>query len=233
MKNICLFLFLSVFCLAGGPAFASEADLVLPDLSYSFELFGQTMTGKGLLSIGMIVCFAGMAFGISEYIRIKKLPVHKAMEDVSILIHKTCDTYLFQQIKLLCLLEIIIGACLFYYFYVVFVGNCRFRMRCLVRHYHQQLRQLPYGICGFARQTGRSNGIAAAFRHVNRRFADLCRIGFNAGYSVIRFPGRRRFLFYRFCDRRIAGRFRVTYLRRYFHKNCRHRFGFNENLFQY
>lgn len=119
MKNIYRFLFLSAFCLACSPAAASEADLVLPDLSYSFELFGRTMTGKGLLSIGMIVCFLGMAFGLGEYVRIKKLPVHKAMEDVSVLIHKTCDTYLFQQIKLLCLLEIIIGACLFYYFYIL------------------------------------------------------------------------------------------------------------------
>lgn len=119
MKNICRFLFLSAFCLACSPALASEADLILPDLSYSFELFGRTMTGKGLLSIGMIVCFLGMAFGLSEYVRIKKLPVHKTMEDVSILIHKTCDTYLIQQIKLLCLLEIIIGACLFYYFYIL------------------------------------------------------------------------------------------------------------------
>lgn len=119
MKNICRFLFLSAFCLACSPALASEADLILPDLSYSFELFGRTMTGKGLLSIGMVICFLGMAFGLSEYVRIKKLPVHKTMEDVSILIHKTCDTYLFQQIKLLCLLEIIIGACLFYYFYIL------------------------------------------------------------------------------------------------------------------
>lgn len=119
MKNICRFLLLSAFCLACSPALASEADLILPDLSYSFELFGRTMTGKGLLSIGMIVCFLGMAFGLSEYMRIKKLPVHKTMEDVSILIHKTCDTYLFQQIKLLGLLEIIIGACLFYYFYIL------------------------------------------------------------------------------------------------------------------
>lgn len=119
MKNICRFLILSAFCLACSPALASEADLILPDLSYSFELFGRTMTGKGLLSIGMIVCFLGMAFGLSEYMRIKKLPVHKTMEDVSILIHKTCDTYLFQQIKLLGLLEIIIGACLFYYFYIL------------------------------------------------------------------------------------------------------------------
>lgn len=99
------------------PASASEADLVLPDLSYTVELFGLTITGKGLLSAGMVICFLGMAFGLFEYLRIKKLPVHTAMKEVSILIRKTCNTYLIQQIKLLCLLEIIIGACLFYYFY--------------------------------------------------------------------------------------------------------------------
>lgn len=99
------------------PASASEADLVLPDLSYTVELFGRTMTGKSLLSVGMIICFLGMAFGLFEYLRIKKMPVHAAMKEVSVLIRKTCNTYLIQQIKLLCLLEIIIGACLFYYFY--------------------------------------------------------------------------------------------------------------------
>lgn len=99
------------------PAAASEADLVLPDLSYTVELFGRTMTGKCLLSAGMVICFLGMAFGLFEYLRIKKLPVHAAMKEVSVLIRKTCNTYLIQQIKLLCLLEIIIGACLFYYFY--------------------------------------------------------------------------------------------------------------------
>ena len=100
-------------------AFASEADLVLPSLSETFTLGATVLSGRFLLGAGMLVCLAGAAFGLWEYSRIKAMPVHKVMRDVSSLIYETCKTYLFQQMKLLGVLEIVIGACLFYYFYVL------------------------------------------------------------------------------------------------------------------
>ena len=73
-------------------AFASEADLVLPSLSETFTLGATVLSGRFLLGAGMLVCLAGAAFGLWEYSRIKAMPVHKVMRDVSSLIYETCKT---------------------------------------------------------------------------------------------------------------------------------------------
>lgn len=97
--------------------FASEAELHIPELNTVHQIFGSTFTGISLLAWGMIVCFFGMIFGFIEAVRIKKLPAHRSMLDVSHLIYETCKTYLFQQGKLLIILETFIGVCIFYYFF--------------------------------------------------------------------------------------------------------------------
>lgn len=99
------------------PLFASEADLILPNLNQSFNVFGMACSGNCLLAIGLVICVLGMIFGLWEFHRIRKMKLHSSMENTSILIHKTCNTYLIQQIKLLMKLEVLIGICLFYYFY--------------------------------------------------------------------------------------------------------------------
>ena len=82
-------------------AFASEADLIIPTLDVTFDFFGHIVPGTTLLWIGLVVCLLGMLFGLTEFIKIKKLPVFGAMSDVSELIYETCKTYLVQQGKLL------------------------------------------------------------------------------------------------------------------------------------
>ncbi|MBN8554323.1 MAG: sodium-translocating pyrophosphatase [Deltaproteobacteria bacterium] len=114
IKAIFLFMF---GLLASKSAFASEAELTLPDFNVPFNLFGHSITGTALLEYGLIVVALGIVFGIVEYIRIKKLPAHKSMLEVSNLIYETCKTYLLQQGKLLILLELFIGAAIFYYFF--------------------------------------------------------------------------------------------------------------------
>lgn len=96
--------------------FAGELDLKLPALNVTYSLFGQDWTGHSLLLTGMIIVFAGLIFGFWEYGKIKKLPAHKTMLDVSALIYETCKTYLLQQGKLLILLQVFIGAALVYFF---------------------------------------------------------------------------------------------------------------------
>ena len=110
-----IYLLLS-FLMAPVLSFASEADLKIPDLHYNFHLIGYEVTGFQLLLIGSLIVLAGLLYGIYEYFQIKKLPAHKSMLDISALIYETCKTYLFQQGKLLILLEIFIGACIVYYF---------------------------------------------------------------------------------------------------------------------
>lgn len=111
-----LFAFAAGF-LATGTAFASEADLKLPNFDIPVNFFGSEFNGATLLKWGLIVIGLGMIFGWLEFQKIKKLPAHKSMLDVSSLIYETCKTYLFQQGRLLILLELIIGSAIFVYFF--------------------------------------------------------------------------------------------------------------------
>src|SRR4051794_13875223 len=94
-------------------AAASEAELVLPDLSTE-QFLG--INGRVLLMIGLVIALAGAVFGILTFIKLRDLPVHRSMRDVSELIYATCKTYLLNQGKFLLLLELFIGAVMVIYF---------------------------------------------------------------------------------------------------------------------
>jgi len=103
--------------LFAAPARASEADIVLPNLSEtSFQLFGATVSGTSLLSVGLIICVLGGLFGLYQYVGVKKLPAHQSMLDISELIYETCKAYMIQQGKFIAVLELFIGAIIVYYF---------------------------------------------------------------------------------------------------------------------
>ncbi|MFA7369492.1 MAG: sodium-translocating pyrophosphatase [Kiritimatiellales bacterium] len=103
--------------LAGTSAMASEADLVLPDLG-KVSFFGG-VSGTTLMLLGLVVCVIGLGFGLLQYVKTDKLPVHKCMRDVSEIIWETCKSYLAQQGKFLALLWVLIGACMLYYFLIL------------------------------------------------------------------------------------------------------------------
>lgn len=94
-------------------ASASEADLILPSLdSVSF----QGVTGFNLLLFGLVICALGMLFGWIMYGRLKRLPVHSSMREISELIYETCKTYLVTQGKFILMLEVLIGTIIVVYF---------------------------------------------------------------------------------------------------------------------
>lgn len=95
------------------PAWAGEADLIVPDLA-SVSFLG--IDGKTLLLYGIIICVFGLLFGLIQFISIMKMPVHKAMKDISELIYETCKTYLITQGKFLLVLEILVGLVMIAYF---------------------------------------------------------------------------------------------------------------------
>lgn len=99
--------------LAGAPAMASEAELIIPPLG-SVPVGG--MNGYNLLLIGLFVCVAGMVFGLVQFVQIRNLPVHKAMREISELIWETCKTYLFTQGKFLAMLWVFIAVIMVVYF---------------------------------------------------------------------------------------------------------------------
>jgi K(+)-stimulated pyrophosphate-energized sodium pump len=92
---------------------ADESTLVLPDLD-SVTFLG--LSGRKLLMFGLIICAAGLAFGLVVYKQLRDLPVHKAMREVSELIYETCKTYLVTQGKFILLLEVFIGIIMVVYF---------------------------------------------------------------------------------------------------------------------
>ncbi len=94
----------------------SEAGLKLPDLS-SVTFLG--MNGHKLLTFGILFCVFGLAFGLVIYSRLKNLPVHRSMREVSELIYETCKTYLITQGKFLLLLWVFIAIVIILYFGVL------------------------------------------------------------------------------------------------------------------
>jgi K(+)-stimulated pyrophosphate-energized sodium pump len=93
-----------------------EVNIQLPDLNQGNFL---GFTGHDLLLFGLVVCVLGLLFGAWSYVRVKRLPVHGSMSEISELIYETCKAYLIQQGKLLLILEVFIGAVIVIYFMLV------------------------------------------------------------------------------------------------------------------
>jgi K(+)-stimulated pyrophosphate-energized sodium pump len=93
-----------------------EASLKLPDLS-SVSFNG--VDGHRLLTYGLLFCLFGLGFGLVIYMRLKNLPVHRAMREISELIYETCKTYLITQGKFLMLLWAFIAVVIVLYFGVL------------------------------------------------------------------------------------------------------------------
>jgi K(+)-stimulated pyrophosphate-energized sodium pump len=92
---------------------ASEAELKIPDLR-TVSFLGTS--GHNLLVGGLVICFLGMGFGFIQFLKIKNLPVHKAMLEISELIYETCKTYLITQGKFIAILWAFIAAIMVVYF---------------------------------------------------------------------------------------------------------------------
>jgi K(+)-stimulated pyrophosphate-energized sodium pump len=102
--------------LASTGVYASESDIVIPDLTtVKFGGLGG-VSGVTLMYLGLVICLFGAAFGVVQYKQTKALPVHDSMAKVSNTIWETCKTYLFTQGKFLAILWLLIAACMTYYF---------------------------------------------------------------------------------------------------------------------
>jgi K(+)-stimulated pyrophosphate-energized sodium pump len=107
----------------GGPEGAApaheaggEANLVLPDLG-QVDFLG--VNGRVLLMGGLLVAILGLLFGLTIYNKLRNLPVHQSMREISELIYATCQAYLIQQGKFLLILELFIGSVILLYFGVL------------------------------------------------------------------------------------------------------------------
>ena len=98
---------IAIALFVGVPAFAGEANLVVP----KFE--GDNFN---LLVAGIVVSVLGLVWGLIAYGQIKSIKAHKSMIEIGNTIFETCKTYLVQQGKFLILLEILIAVCIAFYF---------------------------------------------------------------------------------------------------------------------
>ena len=104
------------------PAYAQshqggEANLVLPNLDD--VTFFNGITGHNLLLFGIVICVLGLGFGLAMYMNLQKMPVHRAMREISELIYTTCKTYLVTQGKFILILEAFIAVVIILYFGVL------------------------------------------------------------------------------------------------------------------
>src|SRR2546427_12282895 len=90
-----------------------EVNLVVPDLSRVKFLSG--ISGPALLSSGLLIALLGMVFGLVIYQRLRNLPVHSSMREISELIYETCKTYVQTQGRFLMILDIFIVTAIIVY----------------------------------------------------------------------------------------------------------------------
>src|SRR5215469_4842809 len=97
------------------PEAGGEASLKLADLS-SVSFFNGTINGHKMLLIEILFCLFVLGFGMAIYMRLKNLPVNRAMREISELIYETCKTYLFTQGRFILLLWVFIAVIILLYF---------------------------------------------------------------------------------------------------------------------
>ena len=103
-KAILLSAALAAPLMAQSQEHGGEANLTLPDLNSASFLGG--IGGHNLLLAGLVVSALGFLFGLAIFVRLRNMPVHQSMREVSELIYATCKTYLFTQGKFILLLEL-------------------------------------------------------------------------------------------------------------------------------
>ena len=231
--------------LASAPAAASEADLVLPDLS-SQSFLGTD--GHTLLLGGLVVCVLGLLFGIVIYHQLKNLPVHRSMREISELIYETCKTYLVTQGKFILLLELFIGAIMVIYF--GWLRDLSADKVAIILFSSLVGIAGSYGVAWFGIRVNTFANSRSAFaslrgqavpdlrhpaqgRHVDRHAADLGRAGHHARHPALRARRLRRPLLHRLRHRRVAGRRGAAHRRRHLHQDRRHRLRPDEDRLQH
>lgn len=109
-------------CSGGGGAAAEggggEANLKLPELLRDPNFTIGGMNGLVPLYIGLVITILGLLFGVWTYSRLKALPVHRSMKEISEIIYTTCKAYLVKQGKFLLLLWAFIAVVIIVYFAV-------------------------------------------------------------------------------------------------------------------
>lgn len=170
MHKILITLF---FFFASVSAFASEADLKIPDLNAD---------QNNMLIAGIGVCILGLLFGVFQFMKVKRLKAHQSMLDVAQIIYETCKTYLKQQGKFLAILFVFIAVCISFYFGVLQHAGAGGVVLILMWTVIGILGS--YGVAQFGIRMNTLANSRMAFASLERKPIKLLTIPLDAGMSI-------------------------------------------------
>ena len=160
-------------CIFSAVAMASEADLLIPELSQE---------QNSLLMLGFVICFLGIIFGLFIFFRIKRMPAHSAMLEVSEVIYETCKTYLIQQGKFIVVLFVFIGSIISFYF--GFLQGYLFSQVMLILFWTLIGILGSYSVAWFGIRMNNYANSRMAFASLQRKPVKLLNIPLDAGMSI-------------------------------------------------
>ncbi|PLX24782.1 MAG: sodium-translocating pyrophosphatase [Salinivirgaceae bacterium] len=167
---------LSLLMLTAAPfvTMASEADLVIPD----------SVKEQGILYWGFLITVLGFAFGLYQFLKVKKLGAHKSMLDVAKVIYETGKTYLIQQGKFLFILFLFIGSAVAFYFGFLSDANFGFGGVAMILGWTIIGILGSYSVAWFGIRMNTLANSRMAFASLERKPIKLLNIPLNAGMSI-------------------------------------------------
>ena len=224
-----------------------EANLKLPDFRRAFSRHERAFPAD----VGNAVCVGGLLFGMTIYVQLKNLPVHRSMREISEMIYETCKTYLVTQGKFLLLLWAFIAVIIALYFGVLAPVQGKPIAVTLPIILLFSLIGIggSYGVAWFGIRVNTFANSRTAFAGLRGKPYPVYAIPLKAGMSVgmmlisvellmmliilLFVPRRlRRPMLHRLRHRRIAGRRGLAYCRRHLHQDRRHRIRSDEDRLQ-
>ncbi len=165
---------------AAGPEHrpGGEVNLRLPDLNQGNFL---GFTGHEILLSGLLVCVLGLLFGLWSYTRVRNLPVHRSMAEISELIYETCKAYMVQQGKLLLVLLGFIGTVIVIYFLLT---GLEFSKILLILLFSLIGMAGSYGVAWFGIRINTLANSRTAFASLRGKAFPVSDIPLRAGMSV-------------------------------------------------
>ena len=158
--------------------FASEADLKIP----------EAIKESNILYLGFVVTILGLLFGLFQFMKVKKLPAHKSMLEISEVIYQTCRAYLKQQGKFLAILFLFIGAAVAGYFgFLSPIGEtagARFGSVALIITWTIVGILGSYAVAAFGIRMNTLANSRMAFASLKKEPLQLLNIPLNAGMSI-------------------------------------------------
>jgi K(+)-stimulated pyrophosphate-energized sodium pump len=135
-----------------------------------------------LLLIGIVICVLGLGFGLAIYMNLQKMPVHRAMREISELIYATCKTYLTTQGKFILILEAFIAVVIVLYFGVL-QGMEPFRVAIILAFSLVGIAG-SYGVAWFGIRVNTFANSRTAFASLEGKPFPIYAIPLKAGMSI-------------------------------------------------